>query len=615
MIGRRRWSILRRMAHRPFGRWTLAVLLLLALAPIGRPAGQAAQQKPAERGADLLSLQFAVVAPDGTPAADLQAAEVKVRIGGRERAVRSLQLVSLSPSPASAAPAIALPPPFGTNASTEAGRTLVLAVDEDSLKAGREAPLRQAAAALIAGLGPADRVALLSLPFGALKVPLTTDHSRLQVALSQTVGQAANETGSEMACRTRRTLEALSAFLENLGVRQEPMNVMLVSAALAAPRRDAVTALAPGMCELSENLFNRVAIAAGAARARFYVIKPDDVSERASSVQVQSSAGSDNPLAGLEHLTGVTEGKLLSLAGASGNAFDRVLRETSAYYLATIDTEKNDHSGRSQQLDVRVARKGVEVRSLPHVTFATDPASAKLTQPSLRDMLTTLRAFRDLPVRAAGFPALAGEGRNIRVVTLAEAVEPGVTLASMGAALFNADGKLTAQWIATPEELQRTPVVGAMSAPPGGYRLRVAAIDATGRSGAADYDVTAEIVSSGPLKLSSLVLGLSRAGGFAPRLQFTTEPLAIAYVELEGAPEGGRLSAALEISQSLNGPPMVTVPLSIENSGANKYRAMGSVPLGALPAGDYIVRAMVALEGHPTTRVVRTIRKAVPAVR
>jgi hypothetical protein len=69
------------------------------------------------------------------------------------------------------------------------------------------------------------------------------------------------------------------------------------------------------------------------------------------------------------------------------------------------------------------------------------------------------------------------------------------------------------------------------------------------------------------------------------------------------------------VSHSLNGPAITTVPLAIESTGANKYSAMGSVPLGALPAGDYIVRAMVGLEGHPTTRVVRTIRKAVPAVR
>lgn len=604
------------MFQGPAARHALTVLFLLAVVAITRPTGdQATQQKPAERGADLLSLQFAFVTTDGTPVDDLQAAEVRVRIGGRERAVRSLQLVSVARSSAGSGDVIGLPPPFATNASSQAGRTLVLAIDEDSFRAGQEGPLRQATDALIAGLGPADRVALMTLPFGAIKVPLTTDHSRLQLALSRTVGQAAaSESGSEMACRTRRTLEALAGFLESLGVREEPMTMMFVTAALAAPRRDAVSALAPGMCELSENLFNRVATAAGAARAQFYMIRPDDTTTRAAGVGT-SNIGSDNPLAGIEHLAGATGGKILALTGSSGSALDRIVRETSGYYLATVDTERNDRNGRSQQLDIRVSRKGVELRTQPRIAFATDPATAKLAQPSLRDMLTTLRVYRDLPLRAAGFPALASEGQNIRVVTLAEPVEPGVTLESMGAALFNPDGKLTAQWIATPAELQRTPVVGAMSAPPGGYRLRVAAIDSTGRSGAADYDVTAEIVRSGPLKLSSLVLGLSRGGGFSPRLQFTTEPLAIAYVELEGAPAGARLSAALEVSQTLNGAALVTVPLTIESAGDNRYTATGAVPLGALPAGDYVVRAMIGLEGHPMTRVVRTIRKAVPTVR
>jgi hypothetical protein len=603
------------MLQRSPARSVLPVLLLTSLAVI-RPSGQAPPQQPAERGADLLSLQFAVVAGDGTPVADLQAADVKVRIGGRERAVRSLQLVSLSGSSLAGAAMMELPPPFGTNASSKAGRTLVLALDEDSLRPGREAPLRAATDQLIAGLGSSDRVTMLSLPFGTIKVPLTSDRSRLRLAMSQTVGQASsNESGSEMACRTRRTLEALAGFLESLGVREEPMTVMMVTAALAAPRRDAVSALAPGMCELSETLFNRVATAAGAARAGFYLIRPDDASERASNVQVQSNIGSDNPLAGIEHLAGVTEGKLMALSASSGSAFGRVLRETSAYYVATVDTEKNDRNGRPQQLDIRVARKDVELRSQPRIAFAADPANGKVAQPSVRDMLTTLRVFRDLPLRAAGFPALTSEGPNIRVMTVAEAIEPDVKLASMGAALFTAEGKLTAQWVATPEELQRTPVVGAMSAPAGGYRLRVAAIDSSGRSGAADYEVTAEILQSGPLKLSSLVLGLSRAGGFSPRLQFTTEPLAIAYVELEGAPAGARLSAGLEVSQSMNGPALVTVPLTIGSASNNRYSATGSVPLGALPAGDYVVRAMIGLEGHPMTRVVRTIRKATPAAR
>ena len=61
------------------------------------------------------------------------------------------------------------------------------------------------------------------------------------------------------------------------------------------------------------------------------------------------------------------------------------------------------------------------------------------------------------------------------------------------AALFDRDGKLVSSWVAQAPDLTRTPVIGAVMAPPGSYRLRVAAIDSTGRAGTADYEVLAEI--------------------------------------------------------------------------------------------------------------------------
>jgi hypothetical protein len=356
-----------------------------------------------------------------------------------------------------------------------------------------------------------------------------------------------------------------------------------------------------------------VAVAAGIARAHFYVIRPGDASD-GGAVQLEAVGGSDNPLAGIDHLTGVTGGKLLSLTGTTGSALDRVIKETAVYYTAAIDTQQNDRSGRSQQLDVRVARRGVEVRTTPHVTFSRpDPATSRLTQPSLRDMLSTPVLFRGLPLRASAFPALTTEDNNVRVVVLAEPVEPDARIETLGAVLFDRDGKVAAQWLATKEELAKSPVMGAMGVPIGAYRLRVAAIDTSGRSGTVDHDVTAEVVQTGTLKLSSVVLGLHRDGGFIPKMQFTTEPLAIAYLELEGAPAGARVSAVVEVAQTLNGRPIVTVPLAIDSTGDNKYTARGSVAIGALPPGDYIVRAMVGLEGHPMTRVVRTIRKAAVA--
>lgn len=588
---------------------TLAVCWLLAAShPSGQQQQPPSQPRP-ERGADLHAIQFAAVAEDGTPITDLRAEEVKVRIGGRERAVRSLQLITLNEAVADAT----VPPPFGSNAVASAGRNLVLVVDEDSFRPTQLGPLRASIESLLAKLGPDDRVLLATVPLGGIRVPFTNDHTKIRASLTKIGGHTpATETGSEFACRTRKMLEALVAFIESIGVRENQGALVLLTSSIAAPRRDNVAALAPGMCELSENLFNRVSVAAGAGRLQLYAVRPGDASDRGAASL--SAIGSDNPIAGIEHLVGVTKGKMLALTGSGGTtAFDRIARETAAYYTASVESQPGDFNGRAQILDVRVTRRDVELRTSPSITFDSEPGTAKLSMPSIRDMMGTPRVFRSLPLRAAGFPALAAEGENIRVIVLAEPVEPGVKLEVAAGALFDQDGKLVAQWLASPEEMKRPMVMGAMAAPAGAYRLRVAAIDTTGRAGTADYDVTAEVVRSGPLKLSSLVLGLSRGGTFVPKLQFVDEPLAVAYVELQGAASGTRLNAALEIAETLNGPAIATVPLTISGTGENRYEAMGSVPIGALPAGDYVARAVIGVEGHPMTRVTRVFRKAIKA--
>ena len=118
---------------------------------------------------------------------------------------------------------------------------------------------------------------------------------------------------------------------------------------------------------------------------------------------------------------------------------------------------------------------------------------------------------------------------------IAPFVDAGTKLSTLVAALFDRDGKLVSHWSATAQELERFTVVGALPAEPGLYRLRVAAIDSTGRAGTADYEFEAETVRTGPLRLSSIILGLSRDGSFQPRLRFTDEPVAIAYFEMDGA--------------------------------------------------------------------------------
>ena len=219
-----------------------------------------------------------------------------------------------------------------------------------------------------------------------------------------------------------------------------------------------------------------------------------------------------------------------------------------------------------------------------------------------------MRPFRDLQLRAAGY-ASVNDGARLRVIVAAEPIDPGVRLQSMSAALFDND-KMVSRWDADPQHLATFPVLAALVAPPGHYRLRVAAVDAAGRSGAVDADLPVEIVAAGPLKISSVVLGLSRGGAFQPRLQFSTEPVAIAYVEVVGAAPGTGIRAGVEVARSATGPSIVTMPLAIKASQEpGKFIAQGAIPIGALPPGDYVVRAMVGVDGEPLGIVSRTIRK------
>ena len=576
-------------------------------------AGISGQQPlPQERAANLLTVDFAAIARDGT-VADLSATEVSIRVGGRTRVVRSLQLID---SASSGSSDTGLPPPFGTNNISETGRTLALIVDDDSFVTGREASLREAVEALLLQLSPRDRLSLITMPYGGVKVPFTTDHARIRTALRAIVGHAPqNETGSGLACRTRRTLESLAGYLDSQhGIREAPLTVMFITGALAAPRRDAPVSMAPGVCELRQDLYREVGEAAGAARAHFYVIQPGDNMAKPTIQEMENIAGSnyrgsDNPIEGIEHLVGVTGGIMLPLTNNADGALGRVVRETASYYSATIDADRSDLTGRVQQLEVKVARAGVQLRALPHIAFARPEPGARSANPSPREMLSVSTVFRDLPLRTSGYAAIEGDGKSLRVVTLTEPVDPGVKFATLVAALFDREGKIVSHWTATNDELQRSLVIGAMPAAPGAYRLRVAAIDTTGRSGTADYEFEADVVQTGPLKMSSLILGLSRDGGFLPRLQFTTEPAAIGYLEIYGGTPGTKISSALEIAATLNGPPLATVRFSIEAAGAGRHIARGVIPIGALPPGEYIVRALVGVEGQALTRVVRTLRK------
>ena len=102
-------------------------------------------------------------------------------------------------------------------------------------------------------------------------------------------------------------------------------------------------ALAQGVCELTTDHFAQVAAAASAARAHFSVVLAENVvipqqAPAAATLPGTGFSGSDNPIAGLEHLTSVTGGRQLPLQTARENNLSRIARETGGYYLLTFES-------------------------------------------------------------------------------------------------------------------------------------------------------------------------------------------------------------------------------------------------------------------------------------
>jgi hypothetical protein len=591
----------------------VAVLSSLVALATGSADGMAARQSrlpgTSERPASL-TVDFLALQADGTPVADLQASEVEVRLNGRVRTVRSIRRVATAPAPAATGAARGVPAPFGTNATMATGRSIVLVVDEESFIAGDAQLLRSAVDGLLSGLAPADQTMIVGLPFAGVRVPFTADRTRIRLAMAGLSGQGnRTESGSDLACRTRRFLESLDGFLQDQAGRSSPLTVILFTAGLAAPRRDAPMALAPGMCELLVNHFQRITITAGAARANFFVAQPDDIGTGAGrfseSIGGSGYLGSDNPLEGIENIAGATGGVRVPLDATGTKSLLRVARESSAYYVAELEPERNEAFGRSRPLDVRVLRRGVTVRARPQITFAERPHEAAPVRLALSDLLASRESFTDLPLRAAGFTVREPDER-LRVGVVVETADP-VSLVSAGAVLVEGDGRIVARWFAN--DTLAHPLLGAMAAPPGTYRLRVVAIDSTGRVGAAEDVVDVGLTPVGPLSLGSLMLGVSRNDGVVPQLQFDAEPTAIASFDIYGGAAGMGVSATLELTRDPDGPALVTLPLALTRADERRVVATGAVPIGALPPGDYVVGGVIRLEDGTTGRVSRTLRK------
>jgi len=580
------------MTRRPLHTLFLLTTTLALLTPTALDAqrGGGGRGGGAQATAGPATVEFVATTADGQLATDLTADQITLRVGNRDRVVSSLELVRFG---GTGTPASALPAPFGTNSITDGGRTFMIIVDEESLRPGLEDVVRNAVTELEQTLSPADRLALFTIPRGTTSLSPTTDRAAFAAALARIQGrQKATMTASDRRCHTRDTLNSVESLLQAAATPSGVTPVLFFTTGMVGAAAGSASGGATD-CTVQPNDFQKMGPAADQARAQLYVLRAEQTTDRTTSE-------------GLENLTGVTGGQLMYVSGTEGGAMNRVIAETSAYYIATFQADANERTGGSARLDLRTTRTDVTLRT--RATVAIPRGAAAVTPES---MLRELTVHRQFGLRVVGIPSRhEGDAANsMKVFALAQPVDPAVKLSAAAAALYDPLGKLIAQWTARPEELQRPVVAAAIPVPPGSYRLRMAAVDTSGRAATADYELNVTTASAGPADLGGLMMGAVSNGSFMPIITVTDQKEIVAVFELYGRPGGG-FGAIVEILSDINSPAIVDAPPQPSATQIeDKFMFMATLPVADLKPGDYILRAQLAFEGQPTGTLTRTIRK------
>lgn len=593
-----------------------ATIVAAALAAGLSAVALGAQQNPRTLGpgsGPTTIVDFFAVDAKGQPVTDLTPADVAIRVDGKARDIKELQLVKRErPLPLGAAAPDPMPLPFASNARAgDTSRVILIVFDNETISAGREQRVRDGIAALINMIGPRDVASIITVPHGGPAIDLTSDHDKLRATAAKLLGAAPNtatETNDERACRSRLTVQALATILSQREGADTPTEVIFVSSALSGPRSNVSSGSTQlgrgsvGGCQLPNDDFMQLGKAATSARAHFFIVQPEQIG-------TSTMTGADSPLAGLENIASLTGAPILHLAGADEPHFQRVVIESSAYYSATLVLDPSDRGDGIRQLSVKTTRPDVTIHARPSIALAGN-APKPGAAPSPKDMLRTATEYRDTPLRLTAFASRNSGDGKVKIVAMAESMA-GAKFSAAAIGLYDSTNKLVAQWSADGAALGAPALITAFVQNPGVYRVRVGVTDTGGRGGTADYSVNATLTpAAGVLTLSALVLG-SADGTFTPKFQFTNEPQAMAYFELYGGKQGMPVSVAVELASTLNGPAMTQLqPKIAASSEADKYIITVPIPIGALPPGDYVVRAIVGLDGQPAGRIVRTLRKA-----
>ena len=393
--------------------WLAATGMWLAVA--AQPLGS--QQPTFRSGTDLIAVDVQVVDADGRPLTRLRPDQFEVSIHGEPRSVLSVDLLRMVRGNSwngivQDASAAAIDP----NADVP-GRVFVLAVDVMSFRPPSLERLLKEARQFVNALEPEDVVAIYPFPFEGVTT-LTTDRSQVVLALERLVGTrdrfiadggtfglnpsdivdlstvsptqtldslrqhrvtdiCAASSDPEVCGRSVIAEARMLAQMEDGDVTQRLASFRALLTALSgSPHRKTVVLVTGGMVsadrpggrpDIGAELGTLVGQEAARANATVYALFVDTRRTELGSAalgtrpRTTDNRGRDTALLSrpIERLVDPSGGAMFSIGQSARRAFDRILAESSTYYVLGVEPRFEDRDGRPRELQVRI-------QNLPH---------------------------------------------------------------------------------------------------------------------------------------------------------------------------------------------------------------------------------------------------------
>ena len=399
--------------------------VLLQTAAPQTPAQQTGAQQPRfSSNIERIVIDVQVIDRDSRPIPRLSAQDFDVRFDRQPRTVASAQFIVAADLDSVAAGASV---PDGRSVTSAAGdsrggRDFILAIDEASFRTIDAPAAIRAARAFVRRLAPNDRVGLYTFPVSPRYFALTPDHTSVSMALNRVIGTfqlprshfhlspsevidiLAGDTDLVRAIARRECLpqslyqgECMkgipgdATLMVEAYESQASASIMAMRKLFAAlhqdPQRKTVVLLSGGLLASDRvggrpdiaDIVDRIGAEAAKADANLYVLHMDSsflqtFSATSSAVAPRSQMRESAALAsGLERLAGTAGGAMVHVEpGAEDRAFERILRETSAYYLLSIEPLAGDRDGRLHYISVKTNVRGAEVRARRTVVIPAD---------------------------------------------------------------------------------------------------------------------------------------------------------------------------------------------------------------------------------------------------